>query len=148
MVDALDEKIISILGRDPAQPQKEIAKKLGVSLSTVRRRIGKLVQQKMIRMAVLVDPFQVGFPLVATIGFDVFQDKVQEAMLSLARLPEVKWISYTTGRYDVLALAWFRSTEELTQFMQRETAKIDGIKDTETFICLSIGKGKYMPFPL
>ena len=82
-----------------------------------------------------------GFPLRAVIGFDVAHEHVAEVIEALATEPRVKALAATTGRFDVIALAWFASTEDLYQFMQDHVSNMRGVQNTETFICLYLAKG-------
>ena len=145
MTDSLDEKLIQLLEKDARQSSEVLAKQLNVSPATVRRRIKRLIQSGVLRMMALVDPDKVGFPLIAVIAFDVAHDRLEAAMQTLADLPEVTWVSTTTGRFDILALVRFRSTEELSTFVQKELPNMEGLRDSETFICLQVKKGRYMP---
>lgn len=57
-------------------------------------------------------------------------------MQMLVNRPEVEWVSTTTGRFDILALVWFPSTEELFRFLRSEITELEWVRDSETFICL------------
>ncbi len=92
----------------------------------------------------MVDPAKVGFPLLVLMAFDVSREKAESVMSDLADRPEVKWVMTTTGRYDILTLMWFASTDQLSDFVEKELPAIDGVKDTETFICLQVKKGHYL----
>lgn len=59
----------------------------------------------------------------------------------LGSKPHVKGLAVTTGRFDVVALLWFTSTDELFTFMETEVPKMEGVRNTETFICLHVEKG-------
>ena len=143
-MDSLDEKIIQILGKDARQSSDKIARQLGTSSATVRRRVIELIRGDVLRIVGLVEPKQIGFSLVVVVAFDVDHDKLQSAMKMLASHPQVKWVSTTTGRFDIIAMMLFHSTTELAEFMQDETSRIDGLRDSETFVCLQIKKGRYM----
>jgi Lrp/AsnC family transcriptional regulator for asnA, asnC and gidA len=144
MHDSIDEQLVQLLETDACQTSEALARQLQVSATTVRRRIRRLSESSAIRRVALVDPSKFGFPLVAVVAVDVAHDKLESAMQALASLPETTWVSSTTGRFDILLLARFRSTEDLSRFVQRELAKIEGLRDTETFVCLEVRKGRYM----
>ena len=67
-------------------------------------------------------------------------------MEALAKRPEIRRVSTTTGRFDIIALAQFRSTDYLSGLMIKELAHLEGLKDSETLICLDLKKGRYVPF--
>ena len=144
MLDNIDKQLIQMLQKDARQSSASLAKKLKVSPATIRRRMRKLLQSNVLRIVAAVDPTKIGFPLSALIAFDVAHEELNSAMKMLAGRPEVKWVSSATGRFDILALAWFQSTDELSDFMQKELAQLKGIRDSETFVCLHVEKGRYM----
>lgn len=140
IMDLMDQQLISLLKEDAQQSSNVLAKKLHVSPATVRRRIKKLTQSRVLRIRAVVDYNKLGLPLAALFGFDVAHDKLDATMRALAGLPEVLWLSTTTGRYDIIAFARFASTSELANFLQKEMASIDGVKESETFLCLQINE--------
>ena len=144
MIDSLDEKLIQLLEMDARQSSEAVAKQLKVSPATVRRRIKKLIQRGVLRIVALVDPQKVGFPLIAIIAFDIAHEKADSVIQILADRPEVKYASTTTGRFDIMTLVRFRSTEELSNFVHKELSNIEGIRDSETFVCLRVKKGHYI----
>ncbi len=141
MSDSLDERLISLLEQDARQSSEALAKQLNVSSSTIRRRIDNLVKQGMLRFAALTEPTKVGFPVRALIAFNVAHERLNEFMEGLGSKPEVKGLCVTTGRFDVMALIWFASTDDLFRFMQSEVSKLEGVRNTESFICLHVEKG-------
>jgi len=143
-MDPIDKQILQLLGKDARQGCDIIAKGLHLSPSTVRRRIRKLTQSGVLQIVPTVDPDSYGLPLMAIVAFDIAMDKIDLALQQLAARPEVRWLSTTTGEFDLLALTRFRSTEEFSEFLEKELVHIEGIKDTKTFICLNVKKGKYM----
>jgi len=142
--DSLDEHLVQLLEKDASHTSETLAKQFNVSASTVRRRVRKLIQSGVLHFVAVVDPSKAGFPLTAVIAFDVAPEKLDLVAQKLASYPEVKWVSITTGRFDILALARFRSTSELSSFVQRELANMEGVRDSETFICLDVKEGRYI----
>ena len=143
--DPQDMRLIQLLQQDGRQSSNVLAKQLGLSSATVRRRIKKLVQSGLLRITARVDPDQAGFPFSVVIALDVVHDRVDKVLKYLANKPEVVWACATTGRFDVLLIAHFPSSDHLSAFLREELAKIEGLKDSETFLCLRIEKGRYQP---
>jgi len=146
--DSIDEKLALLLGQDGRQSSETLAKKLKVSSATVRRRLRMLIQSGALKLTALVDPAKFGFPVTVVITLSVAHNKLKAALDMLSDLPETKWISTTTGRYDIIVLAQFRSNDRLSEFMIKEMAQVEGLKDSETFICLDVQKGYYVTFSL
>lgn len=58
----------------------------------------------------------------------------------LAAAPEVSFVAITTGGYDVLVAALFRSNEELLQFATARLSKLRGVTRTSTSTVLKLVK--------
>ena len=140
MIDSLDNKLIELLTHDASQTGDVITKQLKVSPATIRRRKQLLIKRGAIRIAAIPDADKTGYPLKAVIAFDIGHDALKAAMEKLVNRPEVKWMSATSGRFDLMASVWFKSTDALYEFMETEVAKLEGLKNTETFICLRVAK--------
>jgi len=140
IIDSVDEQIVRLLGKDARQNSETLAKHLNLSAATVRRRLRKLLQSDLLRIVGVVDPTSFGFPLIVIITLDVTHDKVELATELLSNLPEVRFASTITGRYDVIVIARFRSTEHLSEFITKELGKVEGLRDSETFVCLEVKK--------
>jgi len=138
--DEIDEHLLHILAEDARQSSNQLAKKLNVSAATVRRRISKLTQSGILHIVGLVDASKIDTFLITMIGLDVESDKIESVMVTLAQNPEVRLIFSTVGRFDVLALLRFSSREHLASFLHGDLFKIEGVKNSETFICLTLGK--------
>jgi Lrp/AsnC family transcriptional regulator for asnA, asnC and gidA len=138
--DNIDEQIVRILGKDGRQSSEQIARQLGISAATVRRRIKKLMENNLLNIVGVVDPADFGFPLPAVIAIDIEPEKLDSALDALSVLPEVKWTATTIGRYDVIAGVRFRSLDYMSTFVTKTLPQIDGVKDCETFVCLQGNK--------
>ena len=96
-MDELDSKIIQILQEDGRASNAGIARKVGVSEGTVRRRLKRLIQEEYIQVLALPDPAKMGFASQALIGVQVEPDKVDQVADGLSDLDEITWVAITTG---------------------------------------------------
>ena len=117
-MDELDAKIISLLQQDGRASNAGIAREVGVSEGTVRRRLKRLVQGEYIHVIAMLDPSKLGFASEALIGVQVDPDKIDQVATSLANLEEVNWVAITTGSYDIFAWAVLQSSESLGIFLR------------------------------
>jgi len=62
---------------------------------------------------------------------------------SLAQKPNVCYLAFVTGRYDLIAMVMTRSAVELSHFIEKEISSIPSILRTETFVNLDIIKGEW-----
>jgi Lrp/AsnC family transcriptional regulator for asnA, asnC and gidA len=139
--DQLDRKIIAILREDGRASNAGIARKVGVSEGTVRRRLKNLVQEEFIQVVALPDAAKMGNKSQALIGVQVDPDKVDVVADALKSLPEVTWVAVTTGSYDVFAWATLPSAEALGIFLRSKVGTVVGVRRTETFVNLDKMRG-------
>ena len=140
MVDLLDKDLISLLQQDANQTSEKLAEQLSVSPSTVRRRMSELIKHGVVRIVAIPEPAQIGLPLIAIVAFQIFHEKINSFLQALSSRNDVKCLYVTSGRFDVMALMWFSSAEQLYSFMESEVGKLEGVKATETFVCLHVEK--------
>ena len=144
MPDSLDEQLVRLLGQDARQNSETLAKQLKKSSATIRRRLRRLLRNKLLRIVGVVNPADFGFPVAAVITLDVSHDKLASAMEGLASQPEIIWVSTTTGRFDIIAFGRFASTDSLSKFLTDQLSKMEGVRNSETFLCLDVKKGRFV----
>ena len=140
MVDQFDKELISLLEQDANQTSDKLAEQLSVSPSTIRRRMSQLIKNGVVRIVGIPEPRQIGLPLIVVIAFQILHEKANSFFKTFGSRKDVKCLYATSGRFDAIALMWFSSTEQLYEFMEKEVPKLEGIKATETFVCLHAEK--------
>lgn len=140
MVDSFDIQLISLLEQDARQSSSKLGMQLSASPSTIRRRISELIKQKKIRIIAVPEPKEIGYALIVIQAFQLIHDKINSFFQTLSNRKEVKCLYATSGRFDAIALMWFASTDHLYRFIEKDLPKMEGIKATETFVCLHTEK--------
>ena len=140
VVDNLDGQIVQILKKDGRASNAHIARALGVSEGTVRRRLKMLIDGEVVHVNVSLDPAKMGLTTEAIIGLEVDPDKMDPVCASLAAFDEIGYVTLTTGAVDVFAWGRFSSTESLGLFLRSKVGKIPGVRRTETYMCISVRK--------
>ena len=140
VVDNLDGQIVHILKKDGRASNAHIARALGVSEGTVRRRLKMLIDGEVVHVNVSLDPAKMGLTTEAIIGLEVDPDKMDPVCASLAAFDEIGYVTLTTGAVDVFAWGRFSSTESLGLFLRSKVGKIPGVRRTETYMCISVRK--------
>ena len=74
-MDERDRQIIALLQEDGRATNATIARKVGVSEGTVRRRLNRLFENEYIRVVALPDSSKLGLDSEALIGVQVEPDK-------------------------------------------------------------------------
>jgi Lrp/AsnC family transcriptional regulator for asnA, asnC and gidA len=142
-LDALDFAIINLLQTNGRMTNIEIARNIGVTEATARRRVERLTASKIIKVTAVVDPRKTGYVTDAIIGISVEPGTVLRVAAALARLPEVVYLAYTTGPYDLTLETLFRSDEDLFRFLSKELPQVKGVRSTVTFHVLRTEKTNY-----
>ena len=143
LYDELDRKIIGLLQRDGRQPNTEIAQLLGVTETTVRKRIGRLVSEGLIKVVAVPSPEVVGMTMSAIIGITLDMARNQEIAEALVAMPQTRYVGFSTGSYDLIVEVFFRSHQELLHLLADGLAKIPGIIKTEASVILKVTKFSY-----
>ncbi len=139
-MDERDRQIIALLQEDGRATNATIARKVGVSEGTVRRRLNRLFENEYIRVVALPDSSKLGLDSEALIGVQVEPDKGDLVAKDLAALEEIKWVVSTTGSFDVFAWAALPNAEALGVFLRTKVGSIEGVRRTETFVRLALNK--------
>ncbi len=142
-MDDLDQQIIKLLQENGRASNARVAREVGVSEGTVRRRLRRLVQDEIIRVVAVPDPGKMGLNTVALIGIQADPDKLDEVAARLAELTETQYVALTTGSFDVFIWVALPSSEELGNFLRRKVGPTAGVRRTETFVNLAIRKKGY-----
>ncbi len=143
MLDDLDRKLISELARDARVSSAELSRKFGANATTIRRRIAKLKRQGVISTTIVPDASKLGYTIVAIIALQVELAYLDEVAQRLAEFPNVHYVAYCTGSYDMFVGAWFTSAHDLTAFVKDHLAKIPGLKRSETFMVVDVKRNDF-----
>jgi len=138
--DALDRQIILFLQRDGRASYVDMARTLGVSEATTRRRVERLLKAGIIEVTACVEPRQVGLEAEALVYIQVDLDKLTQVGQRLAAMPEVREVIYTSGAQDLVLRVVLPSGNDLLPFLTRRVAAIPGIKSTQTSYVLQAEK--------
>jgi len=144
LIDDTDREIMSILQKNSRVTNTEIARRLDISEGTVRHRIKKLVDERIIRNIAVVNPETLGYGVHVYIGIQVEYKKLAKVTKQLKEKAAIHFLGYVSGRYDLMVIAFFRNTDEQVAFFTNELAGIDGIERLETFTVLKMLKTKYL----
>jgi len=139
-IDHIDEQLIHLVEGNARQSSQALARQLNVSSATIRRRLKRLIESEQLHIVAFRDPIKAGLPVAAIVGFNIDHALLDSAMQAICSCREVVLACTTTGRYDAFALARFSSNEEFSSFLRNKITKIEGVKDSETFVCLHIEK--------
>ena len=139
-MDELDHKIIALLQMDGRASNAKIAREVGVSEGTVRRRLRRLTKDDVVHIVAVPNLEKLGYATTALVGLQTGPGMSDTVADSLASLPESHYVAVTTGSYDVFVWAGLESAESLGNFLRTKVGVIEGVQRTETFVNLSLKK--------
>lgn len=135
-MDALDLKILSHLQTDGRRPFTEIAKKVGVTEGTIRKRAARLLEDDVIRIIGLVDPLKVGFDAPAIIQVTVNPPQLEAAAKKIKTFLEVSYLLMVSGEYDLMVEVRCRDRDHLASFIRDKLQKVSGVQKTVSALVL------------
>ena len=139
-LDPTERRMVELLQEDGRLTVTSLAKSLGVTELTARRKLRRLLGDRIIQVVATVDPFDVGYETPVIIGLKVHRGKLDQVAKRLADLPQVRYIGASTGRVDLIIEVVVRTNQDLAQFLMDELGAIDGIVDSETNLIVRIYK--------
>ncbi len=142
-MDNIDLQITSILQKDGRTPLSQIAKQLGVSTGMVRLRYQALVEKDIFQIVAITNPMLMGQSKMAFIGIKADGHRLREIANEVSAFEEVIYLVLLTGSYDLIAEVVCTNKEHLLDFLTNKLYKVDGIRDSETFMFLDIIKEEY-----
>ena len=151
-LDAVDIKIIERLCRDSSASLSDIAEELGVSASTVHKRINQLKENNIIeRFTILFDPSILNLRTVAFVGIELERDalmgkKKEEVVTGLADIPYVMEIHETLAPFDLILKLRTKNVEKLRSVIT-SIAAIDGVMATNTILTTNRILERYLEIP-
>jgi len=135
-MDRLDLSIIEFLSKNSRMPFMQIAKKLKVSESTIRKRVSNLEKKGVIKKySLVVDTGKIGYENIALIGVDVVPERYLDVSKKLTEFKEVRYAASSAGDHMFMLEVWAKDNEELRSISDR----IKGIEGV-TRICPAIIK--------
>jgi Lrp/AsnC family transcriptional regulator for asnA, asnC and gidA len=142
-VTELDKRIIEHLQQDGRRAFTRIAADLGVSEAAVRARTNRLIERGILQVVGVTDPLKLGFHQQAMIGVRCEANRLLEVAEAVAAFPEVDYLVVTAGSYDILVEVVCEDNDALLHFLADRLRRVDGVRETETFVYLRMVKQTY-----
>ncbi len=142
-IDELDRKIIKMLQGDGRLSNTEVARSLDITETTVRKRIARLLDERLISIVAVPTPEATGMTLSAIMGVSAELPAIREVASIIRTYPEVRYVGLSAGRYDLIVEAFFADQEHLLEFVTGKLGKLSGITNLETSIILKVVKFSY-----
>jgi DNA-binding Lrp family transcriptional regulator len=141
-IDEIDRKILNVLLENSRLSYREIAKKAGVSVVTIMKRVKELEKQKVIKSYTAeLDYELLGFDVSAVIKMRISKGMLFEVEKKIAVDPHVFAVYDVTGDFDSIIIAKFKSRRAMDSFLKK-IQTYEFVERTETVLVLNTIKEK------
>jgi len=134
VLDESSRKIMSILLKDGRSTNNTIANKLGLSVSSVTKKINMMLKNGIISIIATANPVKMGNHASALIGLNIDAKQVDNICTELKTIPNVHIMVSTFGRFDLFLITFFRDWSELQTFTKTTLEQIPGINAVSTYL--------------
>jgi Lrp/AsnC family transcriptional regulator, leucine-responsive regulatory protein len=149
LLDSIDRRILQVLQVKGRSTYDDLAEAVGLSASTVLRRVKRLEETGIISGYVaLVSPEKVGLGLVAYVNVRLEKhteshkrNPMDHFAASVATWPEVVECSALTGEMDFLLRVLVRDMTHYSRFMMDSLLKHPSVQDCKTSFVMQRVKG-------
>jgi Lrp/AsnC family leucine-responsive transcriptional regulator len=143
-LDHADLQILQLLQHDARLTNKEIASKIGKSVSPVHDRVKRLQNEGFIqRYVAVLDKRKIDKSLTAYTNVQL-KEHAEKMMLLFERevikFPEVMECYHMTGQYDYLLKVALKDMDEYYQFVISKLARVPNVGTVQSFFVLHEAK--------
>jgi DNA-binding Lrp family transcriptional regulator len=136
-LDETDHQLLSLLRENARSPTAELARRLGLSRTTVQSRIERLERGGVVAGYTVKVADEVEANLVRTYVLVTLAPKQTRSVeAALRRIPEVRTLHSVSGPFDLLAILAAGSIGELDAAIDR-IGLLEGVERTTSAIVLS-----------
>ena len=143
-LDKSDLAIVERLSQDARVSNREIAEELGVSEGTVRARVKRMEEEKLIRITAVTNIDRFKDAALAYIWIEVERSGQTKVVAEkLADIPELGFVGVMLGRADILVITMVRNAEHLARFVHKRISVIEGVRGTQSTLGVNFIKHDY-----
>jgi DNA-binding Lrp family transcriptional regulator len=136
-ISAKDEELIALLRINAREPIASLARKLGLSRTTVQDRLRRLEQTGTIAgYAVKLATEVRRGGIRAYVELSTEARRTADVMRALLRLHQIEALHSVSGKFDFVALVRTKSAEEMDKLLD-QIGVIPGVTRTESAVILS-----------
>ena len=118
ILDKKDREILMILQENGRESLTNIAKKVRLSIDSVKKRMQEMQRKEIFYSGIFIDPRKIGFPLVADIKIklqNITEREKQEFISYLKEHPRVIDLLAVMGDFDLTCVLVAQDTNELDE---------------------------------
>ncbi len=138
--DETDLQIIDTLRLDGRTSNKSIAKRLGISETTVASRIRAMTERNVMRVTLQRDIHSLGYQFQGFLDLYVFGRSVDDVCAEIAAIDGVLVVALYLGSPDIVVTFGARDRADLARIVNGEIAHVPGIQRLDSYVALEIRK--------
>ncbi len=137
MLTQKDEELIALLKLNARESVASLARKLGLSRTTVQDRLKRLEEQRVIEgYSVKLSEQTNRGGIGAYVSLEVEPRRAVDVTGALSAIPQIGALYTVSGKFDIIALVMTRSAEHMDRLLD-QIGQISGVTRTESAIILS-----------
>ncbi len=149
MMDETDKKIIKLLQQDGRMDDVEIARKIGISHDTVKRRRNKLEDAGYIKIQANINPRKLGYTSVFILGITLAPGKdLRKIAEKLVSKKEFFFVALSLGPNHSIMASCFAKDQIILNRMVEELRTWKEIEKIEINIIYEVLKSGYHDIPV
>jgi Lrp/AsnC family transcriptional regulator for asnA, asnC and gidA len=139
-LDGLDRGILRFLQADGRANNAQMARELGTSEPTVRKRISRMLENHLMKVTAILNPHAHGFACDVLIGLGCSPGSAEAIADTVSSVQNVLYIGHLTGRYDLLLEILFHDDSDLYEFLSKELYVLPGVESVEIMHVIKAGR--------
>jgi DNA-binding Lrp family transcriptional regulator len=137
-IDGVDRKLIALLEADAREPLAVLARKLGLSRTTVQERLARLQRDGVIEgYTIRLGADMRAAQLQAIVRFTMDPKHTTSVVARLTEIVEIKSCYSVSGAFDLIVFISAESALRLNQILD-EIGNLDGVERTTSSIVLAV----------
>ena len=141
-IDEIDSKIIHLLKQNGRMRNTELAKKLKISETAIRKRLQRLFDNEIIQVVAIVNHRKVGYGIEGNIKIKIDTKKTERIIQKLEIIDALWYIALLTGGADFDVEFSVKSQGDLKDLLANIN-NIDGVINAEPSFRLQLVKNRY-----
>jgi len=142
----IDETSLAIIKhlREGRKSFQKIAEDLSITENTVRARVKRMEEEKLIRITAVTNIDRFKDAALAYIWIEVERSgQTRLVAQQLATITELGFVGVMLGRADILAITMVRNAEHLAEFVHQRISSIEGVRGTQSTLGVNFVKHDY-----
>ena len=135
-LDDLDRRIVAAVQADPRASWSKLSAAVGVSETTVLRRVGRMREANLLIVTAVPDPLRCGLGQPVHVYFRTAPTRGHELAAQLADRPDVRYLSLLAGTHDVMCELIMPDKSDLERLVTTDLPGAGAVMTSSTAVVL------------